>query len=36
MTFPKPGDYRLDILADGEHIGEARLYLVQGPPPHKP
>ena len=36
MTFPKPGDYRLDILADGEPIGEARLYLVQGPPPHKP
>ncbi|GIV01532.1 MAG: hypothetical protein KatS3mg015_0362 [Fimbriimonadales bacterium] len=33
LQFPKPGSYRLDILHNGEPVGEARLYLVQGPPP---
>lgn len=33
MSFPKPGPYRLDIFGNGDAIGEALLYLVQGPPP---
>lgn len=33
FTFQKPGTYRLDVLYNGEPVSEARLYLVQGPPP---
>jgi len=33
MSFPKPGHYRLDVICQGEPIGEARLYLVQAQPP---
>ncbi|MDQ2985333.1 MAG: hypothetical protein M3R13_01265 [Armatimonadota bacterium] len=33
MSFPKAGSYRLDILGDGQPLGEALLYLAQGPPP---
>jgi hypothetical protein len=37
LSFPKPGNYRLDVLHEGEPIAEARLYLVEGPPPgHAP
>jgi hypothetical protein len=34
MTFPKPGNYRLDVLHNGEPIADARLTLVQGPSPN--
>lgn len=34
LTFPQPGNYRLDVLRNGEPIGEARLTLVQAPPPN--
>lgn len=33
MTFPKAGSYRLDILGNGEPLGESLLYLAQGPSP---
>jgi hypothetical protein len=33
LVFPKPGHYRLDIVSDGETLGEARLYLERGQPP---
>ena len=33
LKFPRPGHYRLDILYNGEPVGEAKLYLVHGPPP---
>lgn len=33
MNFPKPGHYRMDILNNGDPVGEARLYLVQSAAP---
>ncbi len=39
LTFPQPGQYRLQIFSDGELLREARLDLVKvtprEPPPRK-
>ena len=36
MNFPKAGTYRLDIMGNGQPIGESLLYLVQGSTPPQP
>jgi hypothetical protein len=36
MSFPKAGAYRLDIMGNGQPIGESLLYLVQGNAPPQP
>ncbi|MCH8275464.1 MAG: hypothetical protein IH851_11815 [Armatimonadetes bacterium] len=33
LTFPRPGRYRLDVLYNEEPVAEARLTLIEGPPP---
>ena len=40
LTFPEPGEYRVQLYSDGLLLREARLELVQltphRPPPHSP
>jgi len=33
LTFPVPGEYRVQLFSDGRLLREARLELVQLPPP---
>lgn len=36
LTFPEPGEYRIQLFAEGELLREARLELVQLKPRQKP
>jgi hypothetical protein len=37
LVFPQPGEYRVQLLSQGELLREARLMLMQAkPPPHAP
>ncbi len=36
LEFPHPGPYRLDVHYHGTPVAEARLNLIQGPPPTIP
>ncbi len=38
LTFPQPGEYRVQLFCDGALLREARLHLVlaQRPPMHNP
>jgi len=36
LTFPVPGQYRVQILCNEAMLREARLHLVQAQPPKKP
>jgi hypothetical protein len=31
LTFPKPGDYRFKLFADGEFLLERRILIYQHP-----
>jgi len=36
LTFPVPGEYRVQLLSNGQLLREARLELVQLTPPQSP
>lgn len=36
LTFPAPGEYRVQLLSDGQLLREARLELVKLTPPQQP